>query len=249
MPSFLRAIIILSLGLSALASHAQSPVRLCAGDGSPWPPYSYFERDQQGNLIPQSYQGLAIDQLRSALAHSAIEHELFFMPWARLMHEMASPQGLCDLVWNASFSTQRAEFALFSEVQYRTQLGLFFLPINPNRSNPDWSTAARYCGVNGYNYAPFVLNTSSMVMADSIGQALRMLEAQRCQFFPSELEPIFAGGELGIYVLPDSLAHIGLGRFKEFHVMISRRHPQAEQLQQLINQWIAEHPIEFSTGI
>lgn len=230
--------------LSLSVASAAEPIRLCIGDGNPWPPYSYFERTAEGEPDPSTLAGSATQQLRQALDQAGLDYQFFFMPWARVMHEMAAQQGLCDVVWNVSYSEQRATFALFSEVQYHTQLVLFSMGASTAQHQPSSLALAEYCGVNGYNYQPFGLSESELILGDSIQQVLNMLEAQRCQFFPSEREPLLSGGELGIYQLPVGLTYQPLHLTKAFHVMISRRHPQATTLLELINHAIATQPLD-----
>lgn len=224
--------------------YAAEPVHLCVGDGNPWPPYSYFERDAQGFVDPATLNGIATQQVRQALAQAGWNYQLSFMPWARIMQEMEATLGQCDLVWNASYSEARARFALFSEVQYHTQLVLFSITPSGQEEQQNEIQNATYCGVNGYNYQPFGLSNEALVLGDSIQQVLSMLEAQRCQFFPSEKEPLLSGGELGIYQLPSGLTYHPLERTKAFHVMVSRRHPQATILLDVINQAITDHPLD-----
>lgn len=229
----------LGWGSAAMAT----PLQLCVGDGSPWAPYTHFQRSEDGRPILDTLAGSAVEQIQTALTQAGLDYHVDFMPWARVMHELALVSGFCDLAWNASYSPQRAEFALFSDSQYRTQLGLFLIPINAGRPDPDWSLSQRYCGVNGYNYQPYDIDLGRMVMADSVQQALMMLEAQRCQFFPSEIEPIYGGADIGLYRLPDNLAHVGTGQYKAFHALVSRRHPEAQAIIEILNNHFQAQPL------
>ena len=120
---------------------------------------------------------------------------------------------------------------------YQTHLGLFYSArrFNQPPSTPAALPAKRFCGVIGYNYAPYGV-VQEPQRFPGIQQVLDMLERQRCEFFPSEIEPLTSGIALGIYQGHAELRSLRLDIRKNFYLLVSKGAPRGEQLVNQLNQ-------------
>ncbi len=89
--------------------------------------------------------------------------------------------------------------------------------------------AFRVCGVIGYNYQPYGVG-ETIKRFSGIQQNLDMLQRQRCDFFPSEVEPLYGGLALGIYQGHEQLRHLPLTASKAFFLLVSKGSPRGDQL-------------------
>lgn len=87
----------------------------------------------------------------------------------------------------------------------------------------------RVCGVIGYNYQPYGVG-EAIKRFPSIQQNLDMLQRQRCDFFPSEIEPLYGGLALGIYQGHEQLRHLPLTASKAFFLLVSKGSLRGDQL-------------------
>lgn len=229
------------LGLCCAALQAaEPPVDICLGEGNEWPPYTYWER-QDGKIDQSRLTGSATQLVLGALRQLGLTYRIQYLPWARVQQELAeyAANGRCELTWDASYKTERAAYAYYSVPLYRTHLGLFYS--QKRFAQPPASSAAvaepmhRYCGVIGYNYAPYRI-VQEIQRFPSIQQSLDMLERQRCEFFPSEIEPLSSGIALGIYRGHPELRSLTLDIGKSFYVLVSKGSPRANELTNRLNQ-------------
>ncbi|SIN88585.1 ABC transporter substrate-binding protein [Salinivibrio sp. ES.052] len=211
------------------APATSEPLNVCVGDGSPWPPYTYWQgetRQQKADTLT----GYATDLVLTALERNDIAYQLVFMPWARVQHELARESGRCDLTWDASYKPARAQYSRFTQPLYSISLGYLYIGAPDTKAQPNLSATQSICGVNGYNYTAFDDNPKPRFEANTLQQALRMLEAGRCRFLASEIEPILGGIRLDLYQFSRDLAYIALPNPKAFHAQVSRYAPQANDL-------------------
>ncbi|OOE87670.1 hypothetical protein BZG74_10655 [Salinivibrio sharmensis] len=219
------------------APSTSEPLKVCVGDGSPWPPYTYWQgetRQQKADTLT----GFATDLVLSALESNDITYQLVLMPWARVQHELARESGRCDLTWDASYKPERAQYSRLTAPLYSISLGYLYIGDPTTSAQPTLPISGSVCGVNGYNYAGFGDNPKPRFEANTLQQALRMLEAGRCRFLASEIEPVLGGIRLGLYQFSRDLAYISLPNPKAFHAQISRYAPQANDLVVLINNYL-----------
>ncbi|MCZ4324279.1 substrate-binding periplasmic protein [Pseudomonas anguilliseptica] len=219
------------LGLPCLAA---PPVQICLGDSNEWPPYTYWQRTD-GEVDRSRLTGAASTLVLEILQRLQLPYEVHYMPWARVQQELAdfAEKGRCELTWDASYNAERAAYAHYSARLYETRLGLFYsaqrfaevpLPALLQNLQP-----YRVCGVIGYNYQPFGLG-EPIKRFPSIQQNLDMLQRQRCDFFPSEIEPLYGGLALGIYQGHEQLRHVPLVATKAFFLLVSKGSPRGESL-------------------
>ena len=233
-----RAIIGGGLALLGLPCLAAPPVQICLGDSNEWPPYTYWQR-VDGEVDRNRLTGSASTLVLTALQRQGLTYDVHYMPWARVQQELAdfASKGRCELTWDASYKPERAAYAHYSVPLYQTHLGLFYSArrFNQPPSTPAALPAKRFCGVIGYNYAPYGV-VQEPQRFPGIQQVLDMLERQRCEFFPSEIEPLTSGIALGIYQGHAELRSLRLDIRKNFYLLVSKGSPRGEQLVNQLNQ-------------
>ncbi|MET1079775.1 MAG: transporter substrate-binding domain-containing protein [Pseudomonas sp.] len=234
--------VVLSL-CGSLLQAAPAPVQICIGNSNEWAPFTYWER-KDGQPDREQLTGSATTLVLGALKTLKLDYQITYLPWARVQRELAefARDGRCELTWDASYKAERAEYAYYSVVLYQTRLGLFYSPQRfqqPPMLNGEGSKdgLARYhvCGVIGYNYAPFVL-ADEPELFPSVQQNLDLLARQRCDFFPSEIEPLYGGLAVGAYRTESELRYLALPAVKRFYVLVSKGSPRAERLLSQLNQ-------------
>lgn len=218
---------------------AAEPVKICLGDGNEWPPYTYWER-HEGKVDHTRLSGSATTLVLTALQRLDLPYELHYLPWARVQQELAdfARSGHCEVTWDASYTEERATFAHYSEPLYRTRLGLFYSTqrFAEAPAVTDATSLANYrvCGVIGYNYAPYGI-TQDVLRVKSVQQNLGLLQLQRCDFFPSEIEPLYGGLSLGAYQGDETLRHLELPASKAFYLLVSKGSPRGASLSQALD--------------
>lgn len=221
-----RARVGVLLALGTLPCLAAPPVQICLGDSNEWPPFTYWQRTA-GEVDRSRLTGSASTLVLTVLERMGLQYDVHYMPWARVQQELAdfAEKGRCELTWDASYNAERAVYAHYSAPLYQTRLGLFYstqrfaeLPLPALLQNLQ---QYRLCGVIGYNYAPYGI-TGSIKRFPSIQQNLDMLQRQRCDFFPSEIEPLYGGLDLGIFQGHAQLQHMPLAASKEFFLLVSK---------------------------
>jgi polar amino acid transport system substrate-binding protein len=104
--------VVAGASLIAGAAHART-VEMCS---VPWAPFYGPDLQEQGFLTTLA---------RAAFDQAGHEAKMEFMPWARAMLEVK--QGDRALVMGAYYSDERAETYRFSDVLYKTKVGLIAL--------------------------------------------------------------------------------------------------------------------------
>ncbi|RBM30959.1 ABC transporter substrate-binding protein [Vibrio tarriae] len=226
----------LLLGLTFIASGAfANPLRICVGDVNVWAPFTYWQGTSEQEQT-DSLTGFATTLVLEALQDQHIDYQINFMPWARIQHELAHDNGRCDLTWDASHRAEREAYSYFSVPLYTIQLGYFTLP-EQKKDLQSPKDSGVLCGVNGFNYEGFALSREPSLYLNSVQQALNMLQKERCDWFVSEIEPIYGGIQLGVYVLQRQITHHSLGKNKQYHVQVRRSLPNALPLINGLNQY------------
>ncbi|ELI6431311.1 substrate-binding periplasmic protein [Aeromonas salmonicida] len=230
-------LLLMGLGASSLAQAAEPQVQICLGEGNEWVPFTYWER-KDGVRDTSRLTGSATTLVLESLKKLGISYQIRYLPWARVQQELADyrQNGLCELTWDASYKPDRAEYALYSVPLYYTHLGFFYLKRRFPEA-PDLQTVnrSRVCGVIGYNYAPYGL-TREPHLVKQLQQALDMLGRDRCDFLPSEIEPLVSGIGLGIYRSESGLLNLSLPSRKGFYLLVSKGSPRGFELVTRLNQ-------------
>lgn len=235
----LRCVAMLGLLAGGAGAWAAEPVKICLGGGNEWPPFTYWER-HDGKPDQSRLTGSAATLVLTALKHLGYDYDVSYLPWARVQQELAdyASRQNCEVTWDASYTEERATFAHYSEPLYRTRLGLFYSTrrFAEAPAVTDATSLANYrvCGVIGYNYAPYGI-TQDVLRVKSVQQNLGLLQLQRCDFFPSEIEPLYGGIELGAYRADGTLRYLVLPSRKAFYLLVARSSPRGEALVKALN--------------
>lgn len=227
----------LLLGMLCLPAAAANPLReivVCWEDGLK-PPYLMLDPSSRPT-------GIAVDMVDEIFKRGNIKVQHLVRPWKRCLAEVES--GEVDLVPNASYREERACYALYSAPLYETHLVLFYthrrFPEPPKIARIDDLKAFRLGGILGFNYDQYEGKLPIETSARNRRALLRMLEVDRYDFAIEQLEIVRmmeARGEIrlnGIGHTPDPVTPI-----KTFHVLISKRHPDATQLKIVLDEGIA----------
>ena len=221
----------------ASAQESDAPVRICLGNGSEWPPYTYWVR-HNGVPEPERLTGAAATLVLDALRQNGLSPQIRYLPWARVKQELVDygQNGLCELTWDASYKPELAAHVYYSVPLYHTRLGLFYLKRRfPEAPDLEVASRGRMCGLLGYNYAPYGLMREPHLVKQ-LQQALDMLGRDRCDFLPSEIEPLVSGIGLGIYRSESGLLNLSLPSRKGFYLLVSKGSPRGYELVTRLNQ-------------
>lgn len=237
--------VLLSLALPGRAAAAELSEVLACDDGAEWPPFTHYLRDAQGQATP-ALGGFAVDVLQQILGHAGIRVRIELLPWARCQREIELGRYLMAL--NASYSEDRAQRYYLTQPYYQTTHSYFY----SRRLHPQGLPIARLadlqgyrvCGVRGYNYAAYQLPAERIDYgARDFAAVVAKLRLGRCDIGLEKLEivagyritgkDLLADPELGHGTVPD----LPPG---EFHMMVSRQHPQGPALLALLNRGLSE---------
>lgn len=222
-----RLVFVMLLLLMVRPGLAQT-VTACGGENG-WPPSSYFGPPQHHNARP--VLGYSPDVLHAALARGPFRPEFVLLPFRRCL-SLAEQGRHAQIVMGATFSAERARQFLFSRRYLHLRPALFL-----------WPGAAAdlpLCGLTGFNYAPFGLQSEQVDEgSSSYLLVMKKLQAGRCRGFAEYVEVGRGlqllgllgeeGRRLQVSVLP-GLVPVPL------HFMISRDYPDAERLLHLLDQ-------------
>lgn len=225
--------IALCLPLLASAQPLPSEVSICWEEGLK-PPYLML--DAQGQVA-----GIAVDMVNEMLKRRQVQPKHLVRPWKRCLAEVES--GEVDLVPNASYRDERAQYALYSEPLYETHLMLFYhtkrFATPPTIRQLDDMKRYSFGGILGFNYDQYAGQLKIDTTAKNRDILFRMLTVGRYDFAIEQLEVILmmqARKEL-------SLEHVAsvpepIQPVKLFHILVSKKHSQAEELRKMLNDGI-----------
>lgn len=210
-------------------------------DENEWPPYSYFLR--VNGKKSQKLAGYAVDVIDEILTRNQISYHIDLIPWARCM-AVAALGKQYQMVLNLSYSPERMQALLFSRPYYATTVYYYY----SKRHHPDGLPlkgpadlkSFRLCGLRGYNYAGYGIDTRAIDQgAGDFPALIAKMHLGRCDLFLEKNEIMTAYAAIG----RDYLADPDIGRAPmpgmkpgQFHFGVSRQYPEAEALRDLINQ-------------
>lgn len=226
----LRACLLLWMLLVPLCGHAAQTLRLVA---DPWPPFN----DQ--TLLNN---GLASDLVTTALERAGYLTTYAQVPWARAVRGLQ--QEAYDVLINAWYTDERAVYGHYSQ-PYLVNRVRFLQRKNAGINFTQLSDLYPYsiAVVRDYAYSPAFGQDAKLnkVEVVSFELAARMLHARRVQLtLEDELVARFhlsrslAGVRDQLEFLPQPLSENNL------HILISRKHPQHQQIADAFNKAIEE---------
>ncbi|OOE92299.1 hypothetical protein BZG76_07035 [Salinivibrio sp. AR647] len=210
-----------------------SSLKVC-GDGANWPPFHY----KKGENI----EGYDIDVLNAIFQDSGVDVSVDLPPWKRCVFETKS--GNYDIALSASYSEERNRDFLLTDYYYTLQPSYIYStqqhPNGLNIETADDINQLRMCGLLGYNYTGFSVDDSQVrKSAKDFKQLVKQTQAGRCDVFLARYE-ILAGfkaaqgidylaGGMQVEPIPGNMGD-------KFHMMISREHPEANEIKALLDQ-------------
>ena len=219
----------------SVAASLPEELRVCWED-SEKPPYLTLKD-------PKRPEGIAVELVDDILARQKIRARHIVLPWKRCLADLES--GLVNLVPNASFSEERTKYALFSRTLYTTHMVLFYnrlkYPSPPKISSESDMKAYRLGGILGFNYAYYKEPLQIDTGAKNRIALLRKLEAGRIDLAIEQLE-IVQMIMRREKINPDRFGYIPdpVIPAKTFHILVSKRHPQAAAIKTMLDEKINE---------
>ncbi|WP_273432623.1 ABC transporter substrate-binding protein [Chitinibacter tainanensis] len=221
------------LGLAATAMALPSSLRVCWEEGEK-PPYLMIEDNG-------AVRGIAVEMLTDILWHAGIRPEHVIRPWRRCLAELEA--GQVDLVPNASYRSDRAQYALYSDELYETHLALFYrkdrFRIPPRVTDRDSMQGFRLGGVLGFNYDQYQGLVRIDTSARDREMLLRMLQAGRFHLALEQVEVVRMMAQQGLLdwrelaYVPDPIVPT-----RAFHVLISKRLAEAVPVKAVVDRGI-----------
>lgn len=219
-------------------------------DVNEWPPFTYLapgSAPPRAGAGPQDVLGFSVDVLRLILAPKGIAVRIELLPWVRCLREVDSGASF-QMALNASSNAERQRRFWMSEPYHATTPGYFYsrhrYPDGPPVRSAKDLTQFRVCGVHGYNYSAYGLRDDQVDRsALNFSSVIAKLLADRCELGVGELEVVRASLFKG-KPLADN-PDLAYGRVPsmpkvEFHMLVSRQHPQGEALLEVINAGLKE---------
>lgn len=237
----------LSACLSAGAAAAgQGPlpeahfVAIC-DDENELPPFSYFVR--QGEARTAVISGFAVAVVRDIFARRGVSYRIDMKPWPRCV-ALATLGNEYGMLMNLTHSAEREKSFLFSRPLYSMRSFYYFskekFPAGPDIRSITDLRSYRVCGVAGHNYREYGLGPGDVDQgARNMEIVLAKVKLGRCSLFVEKDEIMSGYAMLDKRYLPDPVigkAPVPGMKPSPFYFGISKRHPRAEQLRQLIDE-------------
>jgi|GEM_PF-378759 len=238
----LAALCAVSAGAQALSLKI---VNVC-DDVTEWPPFTYVDRKAPASApagdAGAAVVGYSVDVLRRILSPLGVEMRIQLLPWLRCLREVESGREF-QVVLNASANAEREQRFWLSSAYYDTTHTYFYsrrrFPKGVPIRSVDDLARFQICGVHGYNYAPYGLRDEQVDRgALDFSRVIAKLLVGRCELGIEKLEAVRAARYKGQQLLADpDIAYAPIpGMAKgEFHMLVSRQHPQGEALLAAIN--------------
>lgn len=242
----------LGLGLTAPGAAQALDLKTVAvcDDANEWPPFTYFARPAEAasaGAPPRAPEvvGYSVDVLRRILAPLGVQVRIELLPWLRCLREVESGQAF-QMALNASASPERQQRFWLSQPYYDTTHAYFYsrrrFPQGPAIQRVEDLARFHVCGVHGYNYSAYGLRDEQVDRgALDFSRVIAKLLANRCEIAIEKLEAVQAARYKGQHLLADpAIAYAPIpGMPKgEFHMLVSRQHPQGKALLDVLNQGI-----------
>jgi polar amino acid transport system substrate-binding protein len=217
------------LGISLAAAEAGGErVKFVIGE---WPPYT-------GERLEES--GMASELVSAACAAAGLKAEFQFAPWKRA--EAAVDQGTCFASFPYQDTRERGGRYDFSDSLFRSSLRLLCHPGNPRVANFNYTRpedlkgfkVGTLLGSDAIN-APLRRTGASVEEVQTAEQNLVKLAMDRVDFVVDDQLVLqytvretygFAPGKGNLFDFVDN----GFGPATDYHLMVSRRYPQAKEL-------------------
>jgi len=227
-----RWIILIALGFSMNAAAINGEQINICGDGAGWPPYTYE--------LNNEVLGYDIDVLEKILPPAGATFSVAMIPWARCLQQ--TQDGEFQIALSASFNEERGRTYIYTDQYYTVQPHYIYdskrFPDGLNVSQASDLLNYRACGLRGYNYATFGVDSESVDRETStFSQVVQKTLAGRCDLFLARYEIIAGFSALGEHHIRDGLVAEPIPGIDPdiFYMMISRAYPKANELVEVLN--------------
>lgn len=218
-------------------------VQVC-DDVNEWPPFTFVQPASSEGSRAQVV-GYAVDVLERILKPLGVVVRIELLPWLRCLREVESGKDFV-MALNASYSEERARRFLLTEPYYDTTHAYFYsrrrYPQGPAIAGLQDLGKFQLCGVHGYNYTAYGLRDEQVDRgALDFSRVIAKLLADRCEIGIEKLEVVQAARYRGQRLLSDpAIAYAAIpGMPKgEFHMIVSRQHPQGQALVDVLNRGV-----------
>ena len=251
--NFIKYSLIAALTLtSAFEALGSDDVRLCYHDGE-WPPYIYFKREN-GKVDKSVVMGATVELFKEVFKRIGLKHSTTMGPWKRCLYEVThfDKYKKFEAFTNGSYNEDRGKKYFITSALYKTHQGLFYsterFKTPPKIDSPADLKDYKICGILGYNYTMYrklgVTNNIDTA-AQGLAHVLKKISYEKCDFFPSPMEPILAGKKYGVYDYSEVISAIKIpwAGTTTFHAFISKTSPRAYELYTKMN-----HEIQILQG-
>lgn len=245
---FLRCCLVACCGATLGLACGAAPLSLktveVCDDAAEWPPFTYFDRLPDGKATSR-VMGYSVDVLNRILGPIGIQVRVQLLPWVRCLREVDAGTQF-QVALNASMSEERKKRFWLTQPYYETTHAYFYsrkaFPTGLHLRSVADLKRYHVCGVHGYNYSAYGLRDDEVDRgALDFTRVIAKLHVKRCEVGLEKLEPVAGLRRLGHDALADP--DLGWAEFPglpkgEFHMMVSRQHPQGEALRDALDQGI-----------
>jgi len=224
------------------ASSLKGKTIIFCGDGSGWPPYTYFSQDGNQNAV-----GYDIDVVAEILKPHGIIAE-FAMPSWKTCLKLAGQGKVYQVALSATHLKERLKYFTYTRPYYHTVQSYFYSKERFKKppvikGAHDLFTHGLVCGRYSYSYegAGVLQNKQLKRFAKSYKALISQTLNNHCAFFigrPSVLLGFKLIGEELMNSKHISYAPIPKAKKDEFHMLISRNLPYAQELKRILDEGI-----------
>ncbi len=232
----------LALGVMSVATASAQTVKIC-DDEAGWPPYVY-NPIENGAANTSKIEGAAVDFMAAVLEDAGIDHTIELLPWKRCLKEVADfgSGGDFEAFSNGSYNEERLKIYYITKPIYETNSGLFYseakFPNGLDLKSVDDAKKYKMCGVFGYNYENWNMTNDDLdTSAKTTEQALKKVEAGRCDAVLSSIEPVIGSAAIGKPIVPEGVKAQKFDFMDDlsFHIYIAKSSPRGEKLRDKID--------------
>jgi polar amino acid transport system substrate-binding protein len=230
----------LLFAVSVNAIELPKEIQIC-DNGNEWPPYTFYKRVD--GRVTSELTGFSVEYIQTILKRAGLKPAITMLPWLRCQSMVTIGKYL--MLLNASENAERARDYLVSKPYYAVQ-GIYIY--STTRPKPRIQTARdlllrHTCGQMGYNYVNFGIRNEEIDSGTTtLPMTLEKLKFGNCDVVLARKE--IAAGHIwinGIDYTNDK--NFGWGILEgmkpsQFHMMVSRQTPYAQQLIELIDNGI-----------